>query len=130
MKKLMILAGAFLLAANANAGCVWSWWVGDDKADAKLSGCQLGIACECKSMQGAQVGLLWNRAERAVGAQVALGYNNAEKMIDGPQVGVVNIARKGAALQLGLLNWNPEGFLPFFPFFNFSTKYFGDHKAK
>ena len=31
-----------------------------------------------------------------------------------------------SALQLGLLNWNPKGFLPFFPFFNFSTKCFGD----
>ena len=130
MKKLMIIAGAVMLAASAHAGCRWSWWVGGDDSGKELKGCQLGIASECREMRGAQVSLLWNRSERVVGCQTAIGYNNAGKMIDGPQVGVVNIAREGAALQLGLLNFNPRGFLPFFPFFNFSTKYFGDHKTK
>ena len=29
-----------------------------------------------------------------------------------------------SALQLGLLNWNPKGFLPFFPFVNCCPSYF------
>ena len=130
MKKLMIVLAAVALAGAANAGCFWSWWVGDDKSDQKLQGCQLGIASECKEMKGVQVSILWNRSERVQGCQAAFGYNNAAKMINGPQVSVVNIAREGAALQLGLLNFNPKGFLPFFPFFNFSTKYFGDASKK
>ncbi len=128
MKKLIVMAGAIALGFAANAGdCWWSWWVGDDKADKELSGCQLGIACECKTMNGAQVSLLWNRAENyRGGCQFASGYNNVNKFVNGPQIAVVNIAREGAALQFGLLNWNKKGFLPFFPFFNFSTKMFGD----
>lgn len=126
MKKLMVMAGVMALGFAANAGCWWSWWVGDDKADKDLKGCQLGIACESRTMKGAQVSVLWNRLEGLHnGAQVAFGYNNAAKVQNGPQVAVVNIAREGAALQFGLLNWNPKGFLPFFPFFNFSPKMFG-----
>ena len=29
---------------------------------------------------------------------------------------------KGSPFQIGLLNYNPNGFLPFFPFFNYSVK--------
>ena len=126
MKKLMVVAGFAAMCVTANAGCWWSWWVGDDKADKKLEGCQLGIAAECKEVTGAQVTILWDRAQRVQGgAQVAFGYNNVGTLQNGCQVAVVNIAREGAALQFGLLNWNPKGFLPFFPFFNFSTKLFG-----
>ena len=126
MKKLMILAGAMTIGFAANAGCWWSWWVGDDKADKNLDGCQLGLACECKELKGAQVSLLWNRAEAVKGGcQAAWGYNNVSKFFNGAQVSVVNVAREGASLQFGLLNWNKKGFLPFFPFFNFSTQMFG-----
>ena len=126
MKKLMFMTAAVALAASANAGCWWSWWVGDDKADKELKGCQLGIASECKEIKGAQVSALWQRAEKVQGCQASWGYNNAAKVVNGPQVAVVNIAREGAALQIGLININPKGFLPVFPFFNFSTKMWGD----
>ena len=126
MKKLMIVLGAGMMAAAAHAGFCWSWWVGDDKADKELDGCQLSIAGECKKMTGAQVSLLWGRTQRVVGCQFAFGYCNTGKLMNGPQLAVVNVAREGAALQFGLLNWNKSGFLPFFPFFNFSKKCFGD----
>lgn len=126
MKKLMFALCAGMMAFAANADFNWSWWVGDDKTDKELTGCQLGIASECKKMTGAQVSLLWGRTQRVIGCQFAFGYCNTAKLMNGPQLSVVNIAREGAALQLGLLNFNKSGFLPFFPFFNFSTKCFGD----
>ena len=125
MKKLLFVLGALMMATVANAGCWWSWWVGDDKADKDLTGCQIGIASECKKMTGAQVSLLWERADKVNGAQVSFGYNNARKVMNGPQVAVVNIAREGAALQFGLICINKGGFLPWFIFFNFDKSMFG-----
>lgn len=126
MKKLLFALCAGIMAVSANAGdCWWSWWVGDDKADKDLSGCQLGIASECKTITGAQVSLLWERAEKVLGAQVSGGYNNARKVVNGPQVAVVNIAEH-AALQFGLICINKGGFLPWFIFFNFDKSMFGD----
>ena len=126
MKNLAFTLAVMAAAVTANAGTWWSWWVGDDKANKELSGCQLGIASECKKMTGAQVSLLWERADKVNGAQVSLGYNNARKVMNGPQVAVVNIAREGAALQFGLICINKDGFLPVFPFFNFSKRCFGN----
>ncbi len=131
MKKLMILAAVATMAVSSYADFCWSWWVGDENKDKTIQGCQLGIASECKEAKGAQVSLLWGRLEKlASGCQFALGYCNANKIVNGCQVSVVNISRDGAALQIGLLNWNPKGFLPFFPFFNFSTKMYGDASKK
>lgn len=130
MKRLMIVASALMLATAASAECRWSWWVGGPDKDAKIQGCQLGIASECKEVKGAQVSLLWGVVNRALGFQGAIGYCRTAKMINGAQVACVNVAEEGAALQFGLLNWNPKGFLPFFPFFNFSTAYFGDPSKK
>lgn len=128
MKKLMFSLGVVMMAVAANAGCWWSWWVGDEKSDKDLTGCQLGIASECKEMQGAQVSLLWNRMkELHNGAQVAWGYNNAEKIQNGAQVAAVNIADH-AALQFGLVCINKGGFLPWFIFFNFDKSMFGGAK--
>ena len=115
------------MGAAANADCWWSWWVGGEQADKELNGCQLGIASECREMTGAQVSLLWGRLQRVNGCQFACGYCNAKKVQNGPQLAVVNIA-DAAALQFGLLNFNEKGFLPFFPFFNFSTSMFGGGK--
>ena len=123
MKKLMIAVAALSMAFAAKAEFKWCWWVNGPQANDTISGCQLGIADECAQITGAQVGLLWNRCSRVQnGATVAIGYTNVETLQNGCQAAVVNIAREGAALQLGLLNFNPKGFLPFFPFVNFSTK--------
>lgn len=126
MKKLMFALCAGMMVMAANADFNWSWWVGDDKADKELGGCQMGIASECKQMTGAQVSLLWGRVQKVVGCQFAFGYCNVEKLFNGPQLAVVNVAREGAALQFGLLNFNKSGFLPFFPFVNVAGRYFGD----
>lgn len=126
MNKLIIAVAALSIAASANAEFRWCWWVNGPQASYTISGCQLGIADECKEITGGQVGLLWNRCGRVQnGATVAFGYTNVGVLQNGCQCGVVNIAREGAALQFGLLNFNPKGFLPFFPFFNFSSAYFG-----
>ena len=126
MKKLLVVFAAFSMAMAANAEFKWCWWVDGPQAKDTIKGCQLGIADECKEITGAQVGLLWNRCGRVQsGATVAIGYTNVGILQNGCQAGVVNIAREGAALQIGLLNWNPKGFLPFFPFFNFSKTLWG-----
>ena len=126
MKKLMIAVAALSMATAANAEFRWCWWVNGPQANDTISGCQLGIADECKEITGAQVGILWNRCKRVQnGATVSFGYTNVGTLQNGCQCSVVNVAREGAALQLGLLNFNPKGFLPFFPFFNFSSKLFG-----
>ena len=128
MKKLVIaLCAVTMAAAAANAECIWSWWtnVPSENASKDVKGAALGIASEVASVQGAQVSILFNRINRVKsGAQVAIGYNRAKVVRNGPQVGFVNVA-DAAALQFGLLCFNKEGFLPVFPFFNFSAKQFG-----
>lgn len=131
MKRIMIAVAALMMAVAAQAECKWSWWLGGPDKDAKITGCQLGIASECKQVTGAQVSLIMGLVgDRAFGYQGAIGYCRTKKMINGVQAAIVNVAEDGAALQIGLLNWNPKGFLPFFPFFNFSKAYFGDPSKK
>ncbi len=124
--RIVVAVSAMLLAAAAQAECRWSWWVGGPDKDAKIQGCQLGVASQCKEVKGAQVSLLWGLVERAAGFQGSIGYCRTKKLVNGAQVAFVNVAEDGAALQFGLLNWNPKGFLPFFPFFNFSKACFGN----
>lgn len=125
MKKLMFMFAVAAAALVTQAECRWCWWVGGDSAYEKIDGCQLGLASECREVTGAQVSLIWGRVEKAVGCQFAIGYTNCGKLQNGPQLGIVNIAREGAALQFGLLNFNKSGFLPCFPFFNFAKTCFG-----
>ncbi len=124
MKKLMFAACAVLIASMAEASFCWSWRVGEKQTDRELDGCQMGLACAGKEMEGGQVSRLWGRAKYVQGCQFAFGYCNTRKMQNGPQLAVVNIADH-AALQFGLLNFNKGGFLPFFPFFNFDKSMFG-----
>jgi hypothetical protein len=56
------------------------------------------------------------------GAQVCLGFNDSEK-VSWVQVALVNRA-KSSKVQVGLLNFNDNGFLPFFPFFNLDKSLF------
>ena len=131
MKKMMMIAAAvaMMAAAPARAECVWSWWTSSpaENATKDVSGCALGFASQVASVSGAQVSICMNLCEKVNGAQVTFGYNRAGTVWNGPQVGFWNAA-DGAALQFGLLNFNKEGFLPFFPFFNMSKKYFGSPK--
>lgn len=128
MKKLAVaLCAAAMCVVSAQAECIWSWWTSApaENATKDVSGCALGIASETASITGAQVSLLFNVTGKVrSGAQVSIGYNKATTVKNGPQVAFVNVA-DAAALQFGLLCFNKQGFLPFFPFFNFSTKQFG-----
>ncbi len=129
MKKLMVALCAVAMGVSAaSAGeCVWSWWTTSPAANASkdVEGCALGIASEVATVKGAQVSLLFNLTEKVrSGAQVSIGYNRAKTVKNGPQIAFMNRS-DAAALQFGLLNFNKAGFLPFFPFFNFSTRQFG-----
>lgn len=64
---------------------------------------------------GAQVGVI-NGGNHVHGVQIG-GFNFVNDL-QGVQMGAINSSRSGG-LQIGLLNWKSDGFLPFFPFFNF-----------
>ncbi len=59
-----------------------------------------------------------NLAAGGRGAQLSVFYNQA-KELRGLQLGLVNVAEELDGLQIGLLNINRNGFLPFFPLFNY-----------
>ena len=128
MKKVMVaLCAVAMCASVARADFVWSWWTSSpaENASKDVQGCAMGIASEVASIKGAQVSLLFNVTDKVrSGAQVSMCYNKATTVKNGPQVGFVNVA-DAAALQFGLICFNKEGFLPVFPFFNFSGKMFG-----
>lgn len=116
-------------APAKKSGFLWRWWLTDADKDRDVTGCALGVASGCfKSVLGAQVNLLWGKAKEVkAGYQGAIGYCRADTLRNGCQAAVVTSADM-AALQFGLICVNKEGFLPVFPFFNFSKKGFG--KAK
>jgi len=128
MKKLVVALCAVAMGVSvAKADFVWSWWSGVPRENSSkdVEGCAMGFASEVASIKGAQVSLFYNLTDKVrSGAQVSIAFNNAKTVKNGPQVAFVNVA-DAAALQFGLLCFNKEGFLPFFPFFNFSTKMFG-----
>ena len=127
MKKIMFAFFAFaMFTASARADFVWSWWANcpAENTTKDVRGCVLGFASEVASIRGAQVSLCYNKSEKVVGCQYAFGYNRATSVKNGPQIAFWNSA-DAAALQFGLLCFNKQGFLPFFPFFNFCGKQFG-----
>lgn len=64
-----------------------------------------------------QLGILCNYGSTGSGLQIG-GANFTEDSIF--QFGVFNKADSG--IQLGVLNWNKNGFLPWFPIFNYSSR--------
>ncbi len=78
-------------------------------------GMQLAPVNVAKRMNGFQWALV-NLAEKH-STVFQLGLTNIA--VGGIQIGLVNVADH-ASFQLGLLNFNPQGWLTFFPFFNFS----------
>lgn len=81
-----------------------------------VQGVQLGLLNATDRLQGLQVAPVWNNAGSVQGAQVGL-VNVARDEVEGVQFGLINSCRGG--VQIGLLCWNPKGFLPVFPLFNF-----------
>jgi len=112
------------------------------KNESRITGCQIGGLLR-SSVRGAQIGAITynpgidrGRDRRdSPGKCLNLGILNFElkegfqvgainNTSDGNpvQIGLFNTAFDGSPFQIGLLNINPNGFLPFFPFFNYSVK--------
>ena len=120
MKKLMIVVAVALSAAFAQADVAWDWWCGNGLKNPDV---HLGIACKALTVKAAEVSLLFNKTPVIrSGAQVSLAYNDATS-VSWVQAALVNRA-KSAKIQVGLLNFNENGFLPFFPFFNLDKSLF------
>jgi len=97
---------------------------------------QLGAYNILKSSEGVQFGLANLNDRNNWAAQFAVinytdpkssgfqvGAINAADRYDGFQLGLLNINSdnsKNKGFQIGLINWMDNGFLPLFPFFNFS----------
>ena len=116
-------------AAPQKSEWSWSWWTtSPDNTQRDCRGCVIGFASEVKSMTGAQVSVFTSKAGAVKsGCQFAIGYSRATTLRNGCQLAFFNRSDR-AALQFGLLNFNKDGFLPFFPFFNFSKRGFGAAK--
>ena len=120
MKKLMMVAAVALAAACAKADVAWDWWCGNGLKNPDV---HLGIACKALTVKFAEVSLVYNATPIVRnGAQVSLFYNDA-KDVSWVQAAFVNCA-KSAKIQVGLLNFNDSGFLPFFPLFNLDKSLF------
>lgn len=79
------------------------------------TGFQVGLGNGAKRIGGAQVGI-YNLVETGIGLQLG-AVNQATGGLGGIQLGLWNQTAEG--LQIGLLNFHENGFLPVFPFFNF-----------
>jgi len=79
-------------------------------------GLQTGIVNGALKVSGLQIGILNNSKKISYGLQCA-GILNVSEKIYGCQIAPFNVADSG--FQLGLLNFNENGFLPIFPLINF-----------
>ena len=59
-------------------------------------------------------------AGRVTGLQVGYLGNVVQESLSGVQIGAFNFANELHGLQIGLLNFNKSGPLPFFPILNFA----------
>lgn len=120
MKKLMVFAAFAVAASIANADVAWDWWCGNSL---KTPVVHLGLGCKALSVRAAEVSLCYNCTPVVThGAQVCIGFNDA-KDVKWVQAAFVNRA-DSAKVQVGLLNFNKNGFLPFFPFVNLDKSLF------
>jgi hypothetical protein len=79
-------------------------------------GAQIGVMNGLSHLEGISAAAFMSFAEGGHGVQIA-PVTFCSRGLDGVQIGVFNIATYG--FQLGLINWNKNGFLPVFPLFNF-----------
>ena len=147
MKKLMFVAALAASAMIAQADVTWSWWL--DKQDRKVD-LAFGIASKCANVNTIELSLLYNASPVQNGVQIAFpGINDSDKaqVLQGSiwfnrgddscvQFGCVNVAKKNvfnlgfiniadtSKVQIGLLNFNKNGFLPVFPFINLDMSLF------
>jgi hypothetical protein len=78
-----------------------------------------GINTVEESFTGFQLGVFVNSAEDVKGVQLAGIHNRAERVVGVQITSLVNETNDLKGLQIGALNFNGNGFLPFFPIFNF-----------
>jgi len=89
---------------------------------ASSSGVQMGIAnIGGYDAHGLQLGLGNFTGENSTGAQIGI-VEYCDKY-EGFQMGILNLSSDSSSdlFQIGLFNYCDNGFLPFFPFLNFST---------
>ena len=144
MFALLLIAGGSLSAAEAAAGgaaaenyeslMITIW---DDAPDyqEKIStyGVKIGIlGCFGAPVYGVEAAVIAAGSDEVTGFKGALGYTDGRRVagvalapvnfVDhnaGVAIGAVNVAKRGG-LQIGILNFMENGFLPFFPIVNFS----------
>ena len=77
------------------------------------------MVLESTEIRGLRVNVLYGKNASLYGLDVAL-WNEVEEHVTGVQIGgIVNEAEELVGLQIGLLNFNKSGPLPFFPILNF-----------
>jgi len=148
MKKLMILSAVAALAVSAQADVAWSWWCEKPEKKADIA---FGVASKCANVETFELSLLYSGSPVQRGVQwslfgindaakadvlqiswwfnrgdsscVQLGAVNVAKDENVFNLGLVNIANK-SKVQIGFLNFDKNGFLPVFPFFNLDMSLF------
>jgi hypothetical protein len=83
----------------------------------RVKGLQTSLINKGYQATGGELGLV-NFAQELTGFQV--GAVNSQSVSDGVQLGIVNLSQRSNGLQIGLINIMDNGFLPIFPFINFS----------
>ena len=86
-------------------------------------GGQVGVVNTAKyNSESVQVGVINDAADNVKGIQV--GIINTSYSFKGTQVGIfnTNYRNDSSSLQIGLINYNEKGFLPVFPFFNYTVE--------
>lgn len=145
--KQLIIAVALMVATAAQADVTWSWWMENKDAKTDLS---LGFATRCADVNAFELSLLYSASPMKDGVQLSFpGINDSDATcaLQGSlwlnrgktvcaQVACINMVKStsfgfaflnfadDAAVQVGLLNFNKDGFLPFFPFVNLSKTLF------
>jgi len=147
MKKLMILGAVLATALVSQANMQWSWWLEGKDAKADIS---LGLVNRIAQVDTLEIsaiysgspvkdGLQWsvfgiNEADSDCGLQFSFWFNRGKDPC--AQVACVNVNKKSSfdlgfvnfsdatSVQIGLLNFNKNGFLPIFPFINIDKSVF------
>ena len=87
---------------------------------AYFKGVQFAVVSNTDEVHGGDVAIV-NKSKTMSGVQFGI-YNRTES-INGAQFGIVNNTRESASgVQFGIINIMKNGFLPIFPFINFSVK--------
>ena len=91
-----------------------------DEVGGDLTGWQIGgLAAEVDGRaRGLQTAALYNSAGEGTGIQIAGGLNRTKHM-RGLQISLVNWTDELDGVQIGLINIHRKGWIPFFPLLNF-----------